>query len=105
MSKILTTSDICSIGEIGEVVWLECYFDGHTSLQPYMFDIDLTQKPTMTNARDEFYNNWENDVREHITNCFGTSWRDKRYRWWDSKPTDEERNNCSKWYYILAAPI
>ena len=100
MANILTNKNICAINEIGQVVWLECYFDGHTSLQPYMFDIDWTQKPTMTNARDEFYNLEKSDIKEHIIKSFGTHWNDKRYRWWDSKPDDKIRKNCNEWEYI-----
>lgn len=104
MSKLLTTSDICSIGEIGEVVWLECYFDGHTSLQPYMFDIGFTQKPVMINGNDNFYNLYESDVKDRIESAFGETWKDKRYRWWNSKPDDKTRENCNEWNYISAAP-
>lgn len=98
--SILTTSDICFISEIGKVVWLECYFDGHTSLQPYMFDIGFTQKPVMINGSDNFYNLYESDVKEHITSGFGTRWHDKRYRWWDTKPDDKIREECNEWEYV-----
>ena len=100
MVKMLTIKDICSIDETGRVVWLECYFDSHTSLQPYMCDIDPTQKPVMINAWGSFYNLEEDDVKEHIANGFHTYWKDKRYRWWDSKPNDETRKNCNEWEYI-----
>lgn len=100
MNKILTNYDICSIGEIGKVVWLECYFDGNTSLQPYMFDIGFTQKPVMINGWDNFYNLEESYVKEHITSGFWIGWHDKRYRWWDSKPDDKIRKECDKWEYI-----
>lgn len=105
MSKILTTSDICSIGEIGEVVWLECYFDGHTSLQPFMFDIGFTQQSMIINGNNYFCNNWENEVKEAVKEMFAEKWRDKRYRWWDSKPTDEEMDMYDEWEYISTAPI
>ena len=101
MSKILTTHDICSIDEIGEVVWLECYFDGHTSLQPYIFDIDFTQKPVMINGNDEFYNLYESEVKEHIASGFGIRWNDKRYRWWNSRPDNKTREECKEWEYIV----
>ena len=101
MSKILTNYDICCIYDIGRVVWLECYFDGHTSLQPYMFDIGFTQKPVMINGNDNFYNLYESDVKEHIASGFGIRWHDKRYRWWDSRPDNKTREECDEWEYVV----
>ena len=95
MSKLLTTHDICAIDEIGRVVWLETYFDGHTALQPFMFDIGFTQ-PIMINGNNYFCNNWESEVEESIAQMFAEKWRDKRFRWWDSKPANEERDSCVK---------
>lgn len=56
MARILTNEDICAIGDFGKIVWLECYFDGHTTLRPYMWDIDFTQKPVLINGWNAIYN-------------------------------------------------
>ena len=100
MANILTNEDICAIGDFGEVVWLECYFDGYTSLQPFMWDIDFTQKPTLVNANNYMYNTYEPWLHDSIIDLFGSQWQDKRYRWWDSEPTDKERKDNEKWTII-----
>lgn len=97
MARILTNEDICAIGDFGEVVWLECYFDSHTSLQPYMWDIDFTQKPVLINGWHTIYNDWPAQLHDDIIDLFASHWKDKRYRWWDSEPTDEERENNKEW--------
>lgn len=99
MANILTNKDICTIGELGEVVWLECYFDGHTSLQPFMYDIDFTQKPTLVNANNWMYNTYAPDLHDDIVELFDFQWKDKRYRWWNEYPSEEESKN-NKWEYI-----
>lgn len=94
MANIIDTEEICGTCDIGEVIWLECYFDGHTCITPFMYDLDyVEQQPVITNANDCFYNSFSNVLEKNIMELFHERWKNKQFRWWDSKPTDEERNN------------
>ena len=62
-----------------------------------MFDFELSQKPIIINGRDYFYAVDEKELVEYIKQSVDSS-RSFHFRFWDSKPTDEERQ-------ALAGPL
>ena len=100
MANILTNEEICEIGGFGDVIWLECYFDGNTSLEPFMTDISPYQNPVIINARCTIISSFPSEIHENIICSFNSAWKNKRYRWWDSRPSIEERKNNEGWIAI-----
>lgn len=92
---VMTLSQVVS-AEIGTVVWLECYFDGRTSIEAFLVDMDASQKPVLINGRDMFFNVYEDELNNQIIDKFDKSYEAKKYRFWSFLPTDEQRK-AVKW--------
>ena len=82
--------------DVGSVVWLETYYDGKTGIEPFLVCIDFTQKPVIINGWDSFYNISEQELNDDIVNSFYDEFTVRKFRFWSSKPTDEQRK-AVKW--------
>ena len=89
---IITIDEVVSNGTLGDVVWLETYYDGKTGIEPFMIDVDISsQMPVLVNAHDEYINGRAQELIDQITETFSESAIDKRFRFWSAYPTDDER--------------
>lgn len=81
--------------EYGTVIWLEFIWKNQPCLEPFLVDIEPTQKPVICNAREMIYNfnpdELRQKVKERITNPEIT-----QFRFWLGKPTEEQCKN-TKW--------
>lgn len=92
---LLTFEEVVT-APIGTVVWLEAYFDCRTGLEPFLVDIDTTQKPVICNGKDTYYNTWGDELAEQIIDSFAEEYKDRKIRFWSARPTEEQRK-AVKW--------
>lgn len=88
--KIISLRDVVC-ADVGNVVWLETYYDGATGIEPFLVCIDFTQKPVIINGWDSFYNISEQELNDGIVNSLDDEFTVRKFRFWSSKPTDEQR--------------
>lgn len=93
--KIISLRDVVC-ADVGNVVWLETYYDGRTGIEPFLVCIDFTQKPVIINGWDSFYNISEQELNDGIVNSLDDEFTVRKFRFWSSKPTDEQRK-AVKW--------
>ena len=53
--KVIDCIDVVR-AEYGTTVWLEYIYKGHSYIEAYLVDIEMTQKPVICNAREMIYN-------------------------------------------------
>ena len=93
--RVLTLEEVIT-SEFGQTIWLESYFDGTTSLEAFLVDIECSNKPVLVNGRYEFYNLNTKELDEEILSTFHEKYKIKKYRFWSAKPTKEQRE-VMKW--------
>ena len=93
--KVISLRDVVC-ADVGNVVWLETNYDGKTGIEPFLVCIDFTQKPMIINGWDSFYNISEQELNDGIVNSFDDEFTVRKFRFWSSKPTDEQRG-AVKW--------
>lgn len=97
MAKLLTANDAIQM-PIGDVLWIEYWFDGIFACEPFLNDIDNSQKDVITNARKEYIVAGEEDLKNDIRESFSEHWKVKKFRFWDGYPTKEESDTEKEWY-------
>lgn len=93
--KIISLRDVVC-ADVGNVVWLETYYDGKTGIEPFLVCIDFTQKPVIINGWDSLYNISEQELNDDIVNSFSDEFTVRKFRFWNARPTDEQREAVSK---------
>lgn len=92
---VMTLEEVIT-SKFGQTIWLESYFDGITSLEAFLVDIECSNKPVLVNGRYEFYNLDAIEIDEAILSTFHEKYKVKKYRFWSDKPTEEQRK-AVKW--------
>lgn len=87
---VMTLEEVIT-SKFGQTIWLESYFDGITSLEAFLVDIECSNKPVLVNGRYEFYNLDAIEIDKAILSTFHETYKVKKYRFWSAKPTDEQR--------------
>ena len=73
-----------------ETVWLETYFDSHTTIEPFLIDFLEDGTEVLANARCELTRSSEEELNEQILDTFHPSYNVKKYRFWYNQPTAEQ---------------
>lgn len=93
--KIISLRDVVC-ADVGNVVWLETYYDGATGIEPFLVDIDASYDTVLVNARDQYYLSDSKYLEEQVRESMDSDVADKKFRFWSSKPSDEQRKE-TKW--------
>ncbi len=87
--KVIDFIDVVH-AEFGTIVWLEYIYKGHSYIEAYLVDIEMTQKPVICNAREMIYNISPEGLYQGVKNSFANP-EIKQFRFWLGKPSKEQR--------------
>lgn len=77
---------------IGDVVWLEVNYDGETGIEPFLTDVDVSSYyNVLVNFRDQYYLIDSKCLEEQVRESMHPDVKAAKFRFWSSKPTDEQR--------------
>lgn len=92
MPKVILLEDVCS-APLGSVVWLEVKYDNikRTGMEPFLIDVDDSQYSVLINARDQFDNVCEEQLKQDILQSCDDP--NPKFRFWDGKASTELKKN------------
>ena len=80
--------------ETYDVVWLETYWDGHTHLESLVLTSNEYQEPSLCNGITTLN---LHHLHQSLIDSFSIDYADTRYRFWSSKPSEEDRESETRW--------